>query len=140
VAAAADASASSKARRKRKAALAAAAEGAGAVAAAAATAAAAAAWANPKVQQRAYGEAWLALLRLDLPDDIYKKVRRPGRLSRLARGAVARRRSGQRRARAAARLGGAGRIQGRALCREAPRHCKGLGCRRTCMIGFKSLG
>lgn len=68
--AAADASASSKARRKRKAALAAAGGGGGG--------GAAAAWLNAKAQQRAYQEAWLAFLRLDLPSDIYKKVSVPG--------------------------------------------------------------
>lgn len=73
VAAAADAAESAKARRKRKAAQLAAANGnsGGAAAAAAPTTAA---WANAKAQQRAYGDAWLALLRLDLPGDIYKKV------------------------------------------------------------------
>jgi hypothetical protein len=71
VVAAPDASASSKARRKRKAQLAAAGAGAGADGGATA---AAAAWINPKAQQRAYGEAWLAFLRVDLPADIYKKV------------------------------------------------------------------
>ena len=35
----------------------------------------AAAWANAKVQQRAYGGAWLAFLCMDLPADIYRKVR-----------------------------------------------------------------
>jgi hypothetical protein len=35
----------------------------------------AAAWANAKVQQRVYGTAWLAFLLMDLPDDIYRKVR-----------------------------------------------------------------
>jgi hypothetical protein len=75
VAAAADASASSKARRKRKAAAAAAAAD-GSAGAGAAAAAPAAAWANPKAQQRAYQEAWLAFLRLDLPADIYRKARR----------------------------------------------------------------
>jgi hypothetical protein len=72
VVAAADTSASSKARRKRKAQLAAAANTGGGAGAAAA--AASAAWANPKAQQRAYQEAWLAFLRLDLPADIYRKV------------------------------------------------------------------
>ena len=76
--AAGDASLSSKARRKRKAQLAADGGGGGGGGAAAAS------WANPKLQQRAYGEAWLAFLRLDLPSDIYKKVpaREPGRCLR----------------------------------------------------------
>jgi hypothetical protein len=32
------------------------------------------AWMNPKMQQRAFGDAWLSFLRMGLPDDIYKKV------------------------------------------------------------------
>ncbi|PRW44488.1 nucleolar complex 4-like protein [Chlorella sorokiniana] len=31
-------------------------------------------WANLKAQHRMYSDAWLALLRMDLPEDIYKKV------------------------------------------------------------------
>ncbi|KAI7841082.1 hypothetical protein COHA_005309 [Chlorella ohadii] len=51
------------------------------VAAAAAAAEAAAAgqqqrakWANRKAQHRIYSDAWLALLQMDLPEDVYKKV------------------------------------------------------------------
>lgn len=71
VKAAVDAAASAKIRRKRKQQ-----EQQAAEAGAAPAATAAAAWANLKVQQRAYGDAWLALLRTDLPQDIYRKVRR----------------------------------------------------------------
>ncbi len=63
VSAAADAAASAKARRKRKQRQAVA--GAGAKAAA---------WANAKSQKRAFTAAWLALLRMDLPADIYRKA------------------------------------------------------------------
>ena len=42
--------------------------------AAAGAAAQRAKWASAKHQRRAYSEAWLAFLRLDLPDDIYRKV------------------------------------------------------------------
>ncbi|WIA11201.1 hypothetical protein OEZ85_011328 [Tetradesmus obliquus] len=69
VQAAGDSNASAKARRKRKQQQQ---EEPGA--AAAAPAAAAAAWANLKLQQRCYGDAWLAFLRTDLPHDIYRKV------------------------------------------------------------------
>lgn len=41
------------------------------------TAATAVAWANAKVQQRVFGDAWLAFLRTDLPADIYRKVGLP---------------------------------------------------------------
>jgi U3 small nucleolar RNA-associated protein 19 len=68
VKAAADSNASAKARRKRKQ------QQEEGSAAAAAPAAATAAWANLKLQQRWYGDAWLALLRTDLPHDIYRKV------------------------------------------------------------------
>ncbi len=33
-----------------------------------------AAWANKKLFQRAYSAAWLDLLRMPLPDDVYRKV------------------------------------------------------------------
>jgi U3 small nucleolar RNA-associated protein 19 len=66
VKAAADSSASAKARRKRKQRQ----EDTGNGAPAAATAA----WANLKLQQRCYSDAWLAFLRTDLPHDIYRKV------------------------------------------------------------------
>jgi hypothetical protein len=32
------------------------------------------AWASPRLQAKAFQEAWLALLRTDLPRDMYKKV------------------------------------------------------------------
>lgn len=31
-------------------------------------------WANVKLCQRAYSEAWMSFLRVDLPDDVYKKI------------------------------------------------------------------
>lgn len=65
-AAAASGSVSAKARRKRKQQQ----QQAGPPGAAAA----AVAWANRRLQQREYQAAWLALLRTDLPGDIYKKV------------------------------------------------------------------
>jgi U3 small nucleolar RNA-associated protein 19 len=68
VTAAADSSVSAKARRKRKQ------QQEDGSAAAAAPTAATAAWANLKLQQRCYGDAWLAFLRTDLPHDIYRKV------------------------------------------------------------------
>lgn len=34
----------------------------------------AAKWASPKLQRRAYSDAWIALMRMDLPDDIYRKL------------------------------------------------------------------
>jgi U3 small nucleolar RNA-associated protein 19 len=71
VKAAADSNASAKARRKRKQ------QQEEGSATAAAPAAATAAWANLKLQQRCYGDAWLAFLRTDLPHDIYRKVSTP---------------------------------------------------------------
>lgn len=72
VTAAADAAVSAKARRKRKQqeaeqSAAAAADGGG-------SSSVAVAWVNAKVQQRVFGDAWLAFLRTDLPGDIYRKV------------------------------------------------------------------
>lgn len=71
--ASADRGESAKARRKRKAAEAAASSGvAGARAAAAADQKTL--WANARAQKRAFSEAWLALLTLPIPADIYRKV------------------------------------------------------------------
>jgi hypothetical protein len=67
VAPAIDGGASAKARRKRK-------RDAAAAGAAGIGAAQAAAWANAKVQKRAFSEAWMAFLQMELPGDIYKKV------------------------------------------------------------------
>jgi U3 small nucleolar RNA-associated protein 19 len=78
VGAAADGAEGARQRKKRK------------LAAASADAAAAAPapplhakWASPKLARRAYSDAWLALLRLPLPDDIYRKV-----LARLPDGVI----------------------------------------------------
>ncbi len=32
-------------------------------------------WATPVLQKKVFGEAWLGFLRLDVPEDIFKKVR-----------------------------------------------------------------
>ena len=34
-------------------------------------------WVTPHFQRKAFSDAWLALLRLHLPDDLYKKVAQP---------------------------------------------------------------
>ncbi len=31
-------------------------------------------WATPMLQKKAFGEAWLGFLRLEVPDDVFRKV------------------------------------------------------------------
>ena len=31
-------------------------------------------WATPMLQKKAYGEAWLGFLRMEVPEDIFRKV------------------------------------------------------------------